>query len=157
MEAFLFPTQLLYTTQIQKADPQSEWRPPSLLYSCYIQLIQGRQPRCQNGGLSLLYTAAIHNAYKEGILSVRMEVSSFFCTAAIHDSYKEGILSVRMETCLLSIQLLYTTHTRKALCQNGGLSLFYTAAIHNSYKEGTFSVRMEASLSFLYSCCIQLV
>ena len=82
------------------------------------------QTLCENGGLSLFYTAAIYNSYREGRLSVRMEASLF------------------------PIQLLYTTHIEKAdsLSEWRPLSLFYTDAIYNSYREGRLSVRMEASL-----------
>ena len=92
MEAFLFSIQLLYTSHhIKKAHSLSESKLLSFSYSCYIQLLSGRHSLCQNGGLSLLYTAAIYS------------------------SYNEGALSVRTEALLFSIQLLYTTHTRKAL------------------------------------------
>ena len=43
-----------------------------------------------------------------------MEASSLFYAAATYSSDREDRLSVRMEACLLSIQLLYTTHLEKA-------------------------------------------
>ena len=39
MEALPFSLQLLYTTPIEKANSLSEWRPLTLLYSCYKELI----------------------------------------------------------------------------------------------------------------------
>jgi len=54
-------------------------------------------------------TASIHNSYRKGRLSVRMEASlSLLYTVSIHNSYREGRLSVRMEASLFLIQLPYT-------------------------------------------------
>ena len=178
MEAFRFSIQLLYIVHITKALSLSGRRPFSFLYSCYIQLIQGRHSPCQNTGLphkscrrrdprhvvdiysqsSLGNVPNALDALGSGFDGRKRARAAWWrlvpgnnyplqpshgwdCfggqlahTIAIYNSCKEGTLLVRAEASFFSLQLLYTTHTRKA-----------------------FFLSDWRPLSFLHSCYIQFI
>ena len=69
----------------------------------------------QNGGLSLLYTAAIYNSY------------------------------IKNAQTLLDWRPLYTHYiVADGICTHGDFSLLYTAAMYNSYCQDTCPIIMRA-------------
>ena len=131
------------------------------MYICISVYMYARTPppkptKNASAALNLFRSKYIFNSYKEGIISFRLEASSFLYSCYIQ--LIQGRQSLpEWKPFFFCLQLLYAIHTRKAFTLSEWRPLSFLYNCYIQLIQGRHSLSEWRPLSCFYSCYIQLI